>query len=240
MENANWVDYAQVGLMVIGLCLWLVPQKSEGGPPLKLPLWNPSWWDVILYLIAGTSALVIGFPGSFIFPCIIFFILQEVDPTKYEAPFSSQSLSYSQITKKAVRYFVLHWPLLLMVFWIWSLLAPHAETQQNVKDLREGDWIMRSQIAFFAVIVAPLTEELFFRGILYRTLKSLTDAGPAILLTSLAFAGAHSNLLSFGPLFALSVFLILAYEKSGHLAVPIVYHACFNLLMIIFIIFGGV
>lgn len=239
MENANWVDFAQVGLMVIGLCLWFVPQKSDGGPPLKLPLWNPSWWDVSLYLIVATIALIIGFPGSFIFPCIIFFILQAVDPTKYEAPFSSQSLSYIQITKKAVRYFILHWPLLLMVFWLWSLLVPHAEAQKNVTALREGDWQMRSQIAFFAVIVAPLTEELFFRGILYRTLKSLLDAGPAILLTSLAFAGAHSSLLAFGPLFALSVFLIIAYEKSGHLAVPIVYHACFNLLMVINIIFGG-
>jgi membrane protease YdiL (CAAX protease family) len=98
---------------------------------------------------------------------------------------------------------------------------------------------MQMQIAFLAVIVAPLTEELFFRGILYRTLKSLLGAGPAILVTSLAFGLAHLNLLAFGPLFALSVFLIISYEKTGNLAVPILYHAMFNLLMVISIIFGN-
>ena len=238
MEDANWVDFAQVGLPAIGVLLWFFPKKSSGGPPLKLPLWNPTRWDGILFLALGTGVVWLGLPGGFLLPCLIFLMLREIDRSKYDAPLSSRTLSYSEITKTSLYSFVIHWPLLLTAFWIWSYFVPDAEAQKSVQDLQEGDWNLRMQTAFFAIVVAPFAEELFFRGILYRTLKSLIDAGPAILVTSLAFAFAHLNLLAFGPLFALSVFLILVYEKSGHLAVPMVYHACFNLLMVVHIIFG--
>jgi len=237
--SASWVEYAQIGLLIIGECFWFFPKKSGGGPPLKLPLWHPNWWDGILYLVLGAVVVTTGLPGGFLLPCIVFFLLREIDSSKYKAPLTSRTLSLTAITQTSLRSFILYWPLLFLVYWVWAKFLPDAKPQGNVQALREGDWVMRCKLVFLAVIVAPLTEEVFFRGILYRTLKSLLDAGPAILVTSLAFALAHLNLLAFGPLFALSVFLIISYERSGHLAVPILYHACFNLLMVIFIIFGN-
>lgn len=238
-ENVSWVDYAQIGLLIVGVCLWFFPKKSRGGATLRLPLWKSSWWEGGLYLVLGVLVVATGLPGSFLLPCIVFLLLREIGNSKHSFSLTNQSLSWSKITQTSLRSFILHWPILFLVYWLWAKFLPDAEPQGNVQALREGDLARQFNIAILAVVIAPLTEELFFRGILYRTLKSLIDSGPAILLTSLAFALAHQNLLAFGPLFALSVFLIISYEKSGHLAVPIIYHACFNLLMVIFVVFGN-
>ncbi|MFP6900531.1 MAG: CPBP family intramembrane glutamic endopeptidase, partial [Opitutales bacterium] len=81
------------------------------------------------------------------------------------------------------------------------LLWPDAKPQENVQALIDGDWQMQARIAFLAIVFSPLTEELFFRGILYRILKSVLNMGPAMFITSFAFALAHLNLLAFIPLF---------------------------------------
>ena len=239
MENVNWVKFAQAGLMLFGVILWFLPKKSGGGSPLKLPLWQLNWSDGALYLSLGLMVTILSFPVPFLLPCIIFFILRENDRSKYKAPLTIRKLSLTAITYISLRSFITNWPLLFLVYWASAILLPDAPSQSSVESLRTGNWNTKTQIAFFALVVAPLTEELFFRGILYRTLKSLLNAGPAMLVTSFAFAAAHMNQLAFAPLFALSFFLILAYEKTGHLAVPILYHACFNFLMVIFIVFGN-
>ncbi len=235
MENANWVSFIQAGLVLVGIGLWFLPRKN-GGSPLKLPLWQPDWWDGILYLLVGAVGMTFGL--GFLLPCMVFFLLREINRSKYEAPLTTRKLSLAAIAQISLRSFLVHWPLLFLVYWVTATLLPDAQPQENVEVLRTGNWETRAKIAFFALVVAPLTEELFFRGILYRTLKSLIDAGPAMLVTSFAFAAAHLNLFAFAPLFALSFFLILVYERTGHLAVPIFYHATFNLLMVIFIVFG--
>ncbi len=237
--NVSWVDYAQIGLLIIGVCLWFFPKKSRGGATLRLPLWNSSWWEGGLYLTLGVLVVVTGLPGGFLLPCIVFLLLREIGNSRHSLSLTNKCLSWTEITQTSVRSFILHWPILFLVYWLWTKFLPDAKPQGNVQALREGGLAMQLNMAILAVIIAPLTEEFFFRGILYRTLKSLIDSGPAILLTSLAFALAHQNLLAFGPLFALSIFLIISYEKSGHLAVPILYHAFFNLLMVTFIVFGN-
>ncbi|WP_300672375.1 type II CAAX endopeptidase family protein [Desulfoluna sp.] len=77
-------------------------------------------------------------------------------------------------------------------------------------------------------LVAPIAEEFFFRGILYRLLRPFGMI-QAILITTLLFAAAHAiqgglpaTQLVGGLLFA------AAFEKEGHLLVPIIIHAAGN------------
>ena len=86
-------------------------------------------------------------------------------------------------------------------------------------------------ILFFLVggIISPITEELFFRGVVYGFLRRW-GAVPAVILSSLAFALAHMNFTGFlfiqvagGILFA------LAYEVEKNLLVPITLHIMGNL-----------
>jgi len=88
------------------------------------------------------------------------------------------------------------------------------------------------QLLFMAVsfvILAPINEELFFRAGLYRFCKSRVPARYATIAVSLLFAAAHANLLMFFPLFVLGLLLTRLYERTGHIAVPMLVHALFNL-----------
>ena len=86
----------------------------------------------------------------------------------------------------------------------------------------------RVAVVVSAVIIAPISEELFFRGVIYGVTKKYGGLLAAIIFNASLFAFIHGSLPAFGGLFALAVCLTLAYEVSGSLYVPIVMHACFN------------
>ncbi|NQU11302.1 CPBP family intramembrane metalloprotease [bacterium] len=83
-------------------------------------------------------------------------------------------------------------------------------------------------VGIFAVVVAPVFEETFFRGFAYPALKQRLGRGAGLLVTALLFSLAHFHLPSVLPLFVLGLALGLAYETTGSLLVPIVLHALFN------------
>lgn len=84
-------------------------------------------------------------------------------------------------------------------------------------------------LAFLAVVVAPLVEELIFRGLFQSMLRSyLGGPWPAIVLTSVLFAAVHGNPTHWPALFMLSMGLGYAYEESGSVLRSIFMHAMFN------------
>lgn len=83
-------------------------------------------------------------------------------------------------------------------------------------------------LTLFAVVVAPIFEEVLFRGLAYPVLKQRFGTGPALALVSGAFALIHFHLPSTVPLFALAGALALAYELTGSLLASITMHALFN------------
>ncbi|HIJ69767.1 MAG TPA: CPBP family intramembrane metalloprotease [Planctomycetes bacterium] len=88
--------------------------------------------------------------------------------------------------------------------------------------------VVRMVMFFFLVLIAPVFEEMLFRGILQSVMRGLTGRPwEAIVITSLFFAVSHPN-THFPPLFVLSCCMGYAYEKSGSLFRPIFIHAMFN------------
>ena len=79
-------------------------------------------------------------------------------------------------------------------------------------------------------ILAPVAEELVFRGVLYRSLKWLVNPILAAIVTAALFALIHSSVYAFPALFLFSILLTLSYEKCGNICAPIVLHSLFNLL----------
>ena len=221
--------------------MWFFPQKSKGGAVFKLGLWKTDWMDVGIYLLLGIISMIVGL--GFLLPCIVFFVHREQAQSKFKTPLTTRYLSVGKIVQTAFYSFLFFWPIIFLIEMgavkLVPLLWPEAVPQENVRLLHEGEWQVQTRIAFFALIVAPLTEELFFRAILYRALKRVIDVGPAMVATSFAFALAHNNLLAFAPLFVLSICLILSYERTGHLGVPILYHAIFNLVGVVSILYGS-
>jgi membrane protease YdiL (CAAX protease family) len=91
---------------------------------------------------------------------------------------------------------------------------------------------LRIMIVFVAVIIAPLLEEMLFRGFVQTTIRSYfnirNSAWPAIAATSVFFAIMHEDPGHWPALFVLGVCLGYSYEKSGSLFRPIFIHLFFN------------
>lgn len=79
-----------------------------------------------------------------------------------------------------------------------------------------------------ATIVAPLFEEVLFRGIFLPVLAKRMRVGWAVVLVSVFFAAIHMNVMSLLPLFVMSAAFSLAYLYSGNLLVPVLMHGFFN------------
>ena len=78
------------------------------------------------------------------------------------------------------------------------------------------------------VVVAPLVEELIFRGYVYGALKRYLGLVPGVLLNAGLFGAVHGA-TAFPALFLFAVCLTLAYEFTGCLFVNITMHSVFNL-----------
>ncbi|MFD0893150.1 CPBP family intramembrane metalloprotease [Luteolibacter ambystomatis] len=101
--------------------------------------------------------------------------------------------------------------------------------QDTVKLLKESkDPVILGLMALIAVVVAPLCEEIIFRGYLYPVAKRFAGAWPAAIFSALVFGAAHGNLTALLPLFLLALLLVWLYEKTGSLWSTIAVHFCFN------------
>lgn len=83
-----------------------------------------------------------------------------------------------------------------------------------------------------AVGIAPLAEEVFFRGYLYGGLRTMLTPRVAIGVSALCFACAHVMIWSIVPLFAVGVAAAWTYERRQTIAAPLAVHATFNFISV--------
>jgi len=102
--------------------------------------------------------------------------------------------------------------------------------QVVISDARPETFVL---IALGAALIAPVMEEIIFRGFLFRNLRDTVGRGPALLLSGLVFAVVHREPALLLPLTAMGVALALLYEWSGSLLVPIAAHALWNLAQLV-------
>lgn len=89
------------------------------------------------------------------------------------------------------------------------------------------------------VVLAPMAEELLFRGAIYRFLSARFPNGAAVAISAVAFALMHQNVASILPLTVLGAALAFAYRYTGRLITPIVMHAAFNLNSLVLVVLQG-
>lgn len=86
-------------------------------------------------------------------------------------------------------------------------------------------------IAVFAVVIAPIAEETFFRGYVFTALRSSLPTGWAAVITGVIFGAVHGFGSPIGfllPLAALGIVLCLVYWKTGSLLPCIALHLTNN------------
>jgi membrane protease YdiL (CAAX protease family) len=93
---------------------------------------------------------------------------------------------------------------------------------------------LRLLIIITAIGVVPVFEEMLFRGMFQTMIRSFViKPWLSILVSSGLFAMAHPNPEHWPALFALSMSMGYAYEKSGSLFRPIFIHSLFNATSVI-------
>jgi len=87
-------------------------------------------------------------------------------------------------------------------------------------------------IFFLAVVVAPICEELVFRGFLFGFLRSRCGAPLAALASSALFAVLHGySGTGLALVFVFGLVFAWIYQRSGSLLPGIVAHAAFNFVV---------
>lgn len=79
-----------------------------------------------------------------------------------------------------------------------------------------------------AGILAPLLEELVFRGIVYGALRKIMGMWPAVIISAVLFALVHFNVVQFIYALAMGIVLALCMEYVGNLYGAIIGHIVAN------------
>jgi membrane protease YdiL (CAAX protease family) len=80
------------------------------------------------------------------------------------------------------------------------------------------------------VVVAPLAEEVVYRGVLLTALSTRWGALAGLVVSSAVFSAVHLSLVGFVPLFVAGALFGWLFMKSRSLRVAIAAHAAYNAL----------
>ena len=94
-------------------------------------------------------------------------------------------------------------------------------------------WPALISMLVMAGFVAPLGEELAFRGLLFPWLRGQLGAGAGAVVSGLVFAILHGVPVLIPALTAIGIALALLYHRCGSLWPVIVAHGTFNAFMVI-------
>ena len=112
-----------------------------------------------------------------------------------------------------------------------ELLVP----DQNLEELAALDGIERIPTFAIVGVLAPVGEEIFFRGFLLTALVSAIGGLRGAVVSSAVFSVAHLNVGTLFPIFVMGMLLSWLYLRTGSIWPPIVAHAAQNLLALTFL-----
>lgn len=137
--------------------------------------------------------------------------------------------------------FVLGLPVFIIAvfvaFLIQKLIHPTTTDQlsKSVNTLSSGTvgWGLVALLVVTLVVLAPVCEEIFFRGYLYPALRNRMSKQPAMILNGVLFAAAHFEIVGFLPRFLLGWGLCYIYERNRTLGGPMTAHSLYNGLVLL-------
>ena len=95
-------------------------------------------------------------------------------------------------------------------------------------------------IVIGAVILVPIAEEVFYRGLLYRSLGRHLGLPVAAIISTVVWTVLHGHPVLYPPIFVLGLGLVALYESTGRLWAPVAAHIGFNLSsFVLLLLFPG-
>ncbi len=88
-------------------------------------------------------------------------------------------------------------------------------------------------------VLAPFSEELYFRGMIYPLFRVRLGPAGAMVLSALFFGALHLDLYRLIPISAGGIVLAYFYERTGSLLTSMVAHSTWNTLMLLMLFLAG-
>ncbi|WP_438482675.1 lysostaphin resistance A-like protein [Oleiharenicola lentus] len=196
--------------------------------------------EIFAYGAAGSGGTIIGW--------FLFSVLRKRLYTDYgaqPAPLSTQALPLS--SAQSLRYgavtLLVAMPIVTIVSLIWGYILRRIGLPEDPQPLiaifagTRSLWVILGMLTV-ACVLAPVSEELMFRGGVFRFLRQRTGRTVALVVSGLLFGAMHQNWAGFIPLAVFGAILAVAYETTGDIRVPIVAHALFNLNTVMVVLSG--
>lgn len=135
---------------------------------------------------------------------------------------------------------VLLFVLVLVSVSLLNLLAPEPPELQPFAEIVLQTRTLKELLVPLVLgsIVAPFSEELYFRGFAYPVFRKYWGAPVAIVVSSLFFASLHFDLYRLLPIALGGAGLAWLYERSRSLYTPMIAHSVWNTLMTL-LMFAG-
>lgn len=80
-------------------------------------------------------------------------------------------------------------------------------------------------------ILVPIAEELIYRGLVYTRLKKSFPISLCVIVSSLMFGAYHGNIVQGLYGFIMGLLLVLAYEATGKIYIPVLSHGITNIVV---------
>jgi len=101
--------------------------------------------------------------------------------------------------------------------------------QESLMELTEMPELL-PPLLIFGALIAPIIEELYFRGFAYLAFKSRFGTRMGIFISALFFAVMHLDIPVFIEILVIGIILTYAYEKTKSLPLVIIAHIFNNAL----------
>ncbi len=129
------------------------------------------------------------------------------------------------------------WLMILLSAVLTQIFPQWATTQNVIETTLQVDSAWGLIASFLSVgIMAPLCEEVLFRGYLYHAAAERFGTAASICITSLLFAVVHGQWFQLLPLFAAGVCLNLFYVRTKSLIATVIMHSAWNSFSLFFVV----
>ena len=208
--------------------------KSRTGKALIVSVYTVAlyyfMYNLFIYYIQGhntknlSSTMILAAAGLLTIPFIL-----------YPFSFTSKPSGGGSGTKWEGALWIILFVVLALTLNVLLLKIPalsnSSDYVQSYQEITSGGlW----QTVVASCIVAPVLEELVFRGVVFCQLKDAFGAIVGVVLSALCFGAVHHNLAQFVYAAIMGVVLSLMYNRMKRIYFPILAHALANFAVLLF------
>lgn len=187
-------------------------------------LWVSSGAVQAVFLLGGSSFLLIQGRTGYVF---------------------SDVANLGRLIREAVQRYLQIFPVLLVAtlgnVYLVKWMGIEGSVPYSLYFFASADTPLRMVLLFLLIVVlAPICEEIFFRGVLYSVCREWLAPLWAAGVSGFCFSLVHREPMWILPVFVLGFFLATEFERTDGLGVPMFIHAIQNCLsfLLIYVVMG--